>query len=209
MLAWAKCGLARPEGLSRTTTSSVYDFVTAPWAAMSREERLRICFQTLEGLQRVHDAGWIHGNIRPAALGVFGDTSSADSSTVRAVIKDNTSAAPGPCRYDKPRSDGPEVAPEVWTSSEESPYSFAADIFSLAVCWIRVLEVPLGAVPKTTRQAHRVLCNAVLSDDGAGVIGSEFHELVLSMLEMDPSTRPCMQKLLAHEAWSLIRDPKI
>ncbi|KAH8165107.1 hypothetical protein CIB48_g3129 [Xylaria polymorpha] len=149
--------------------------------------------QTLSGLGKIHDMGLVHGNIRPKSLMIISPSKAAISSAVRAR------------KYGVPDHAGYWVAPEVWTSSEEAPYSSKVDVWALAASWLRCFLVPPAGIVKVSEGIHRAIVKALEERCRLQVISEHLRNLLLSMLAWDPRDRPSVEDLLIHTAWEPLR----
>jgi hypothetical protein len=242
---------AEPETVWYTTPLPEFDFSDAPWGRLGVETRRAYFHQTLVGLARIHGHGMIHGRICPESLALVpeeqwlsdGHGTPDDSgrgnarraphmAPMRAAIAMLGHMTRGPFRSDRPTARKPWVAPEVWESRGErgqpcsSLYSYQADVWSLAVCWLHSIDpLPWHMLSRAVdRRAHFYLCervsrlrdgghpSSVVEADGTGAgststtrmvqLGADFYRLLLAMLEWDPYHRLSAAKALYHAAWS-------
>lgn len=228
--AWCEHGMSPPcqieskapaENVFYTTQLVEYHFSSMPWSkvGMGLDVRLDYFYQTLKGLGELHQKGLIHGRLRPEALVLVSKQESMEEgdrnpilppsssnitlpacSTMSAAISDLEWVKEGLRRESKPNNVGAWVAPEVWTSSAEAPYTNKADIWGLAISWLPTY-VQIPADIKMTRANFKRIQATVKSILMKGHITKPFCNLLLSMLAWDPEERPSVADILSNEVW--------
>ena len=183
-----------------------YDFETMPWTQLDFEGRIGYLYQTLCGLGQFHDREMIHGRIRPRSLMILPDPKSSASSPT-SLRRLPTGAALSPAvsahNYDKPRA-AIWVAPEVWTSTEDDPYTTKADIWAIAASWLTAF-VHVVKDKAIDKRSYRALLKTLDAEHEKGKITGPFRSLLLRMLAWDPDDRPSVEDALAHEAWAPVK----
>lgn len=201
------------EDVYYSTQLPEHDFESMPWAKLDLDDRLAYFHQTLLGLSEMHNKGIIHGGISPSSLVVsgtrLGDSGSRPTAPgqyfrwylpTRAAISDLAFATIGSHSHCKPTTTGVWVAPEVWTSSPEIPYTNKADVWGLAISWLRAIVRPPQNVRINERIYHALLRTVDIRHK-KGDITDSFRSLLLQMLAWEPQDRPGVEEALAHEVW--------
>lgn len=199
-----------------------FDFASLPWPDLEPEARMDLCYQTLAGLGEIHRRAMIHGRIQPRSLvllptleserpvlaGGAGPPRHPWQLPMRAAISSLSSVRAGPHRWgEPPAAAGPWVAPEVWGSNEEEPFTDKADVWALAASWMHALfradsdcDALLPA-KVDDKSGHELLLRLVKQMRSEGSITRPFCDLVLSMLSWDATARPSVSEALCHAAW--------
>ncbi|KAI1191942.1 kinase-like domain-containing protein [Nemania serpens] len=226
--AWCEHGMSPPcqiesespaEDVYYATQLAEYHFLSMPWSklGMGLDVRLDYFHQTLKGLDELHDKGLIHGQLRPESLVLVPTQENHQGGNLNqklsplshdsppyppmtAAISDLGWAKASLYRDSKPYNTGAWVAPEVWISSTEAPYTNKADIWGLAMSWLPAY-VQIPADVKLTRTNFGKIQATVKSVFKKGHITKPFCDLLLSMLAWDPDDRPSIQDILANKVW--------
>lgn len=171
----------------------------AMWAEPPTEDRLRgVIEPLLDAVERLHQAGWVHGNIRPAQILMQPDGAPVllDTGAVRTAIG---ARLPEPVGWPEPGFRAPELADRP-NGHAPGPWS---DLFALAA----VARCCLGA-PRTTEDFSPHLADAPTGRD-AGAFVSTFDRA----LAEDPRLRPqsvamFRLQLRATGVMSALREPQ-
>ncbi|TRX93337.1 hypothetical protein FHL15_005916 [Xylaria flabelliformis] len=232
--AWCQHGASPPcqieneapaEDVYYVTQLVEYNFSSMPWPKpRSRmDSRLNRFHETLKGLGELHDKGLIHGQLRPESLVlVLAQENPQEGnlnrnlpplshnfslSPMTAAISDLGWAKASPFCDDKPDIRGVWVAPEVWTSSAEAPFTNKADIWGLAMSWLSTyVYVPTDV--NITRANFKMIQDGINVIFKKGHVTKPFCNLLLSMLAWDSDDRPSIQGILAHEVWRDLQKEK-
>lgn len=218
--SWCEHGESPPCRLEKCETSSDhedvyysmpladYDFESMPWAQLDFVERLGYFHQTLRGLIRLHEKEILHGRIRPRSLLIMPETPSpqlespiAETSNHHLPTKAAISPAATAQPYGKPLHPECWIAPEVYTSTTESPCTSKTDIWALAASWLPAFVVVPSKV-RINQRTYRVMVKTVEDQHEKRKISAAFRTLLLQMLAWDPNDRPTAEEALAHDAWT-------
>ncbi|KAK4231492.1 putative serine threonine protein kinase [Podospora fimiseda] len=186
-----------------------YDFESMPWAQLDFVERLGYFYQTLSGLIKLHKKEIYHGRIRPISLLIMPETSPLPTERESSALKPShhlpakavISPAVSPKPYGKPSHPECWVAPEVYTSTAETPCTTKMDIWALAASWLPAFVVVPSNV-KINQRTYRVMIKTVEDQHQKAKITGAFRNLLLKMLAWDPEERPTGEEALAHDAWA-------
>lgn len=189
-----------------------YDFESFPWSSLDFDNRLEYFHQTLAALREIHQSGIIHGAIRPRSLMIMLDTRSTlapsqlDSSRhhlPNRVAISNFAYAVARSHLSRKPKRAVWVAPEVWASTTETPYDKKADVWSLAVSWLRAFVYPPEHA-EIDQPGYRRLLKTVDDIYQKGKITEPFRSLLLRMLAWDPEHRPDIGEALASDVWESV-----
>lgn len=116
------------EDMFFTVPLAEYNVGSMPWHQLAPRKRIRLLHETLEGLGAIHKKGFIHGGIQPDTLFLLRSQGTEPfQEGMRAAIGGMLYACHSPSRKDKPPNRSIWLAPEVITSSMETPYTNKAD----------------------------------------------------------------------------------
>jgi hypothetical protein len=175
------------------------------------EQLLSWFAQTLRNLATLHGMGRTHGHIQPSSILLVSEAmlsspaappATSPSTALRPVFGGLESIRQTHKRCDMPPPPlGPWVAPEVFASTPKQPYGFEADVFSLAVCWLRAFaNLEEAGVEVMDADGHAALRAAVL--DAAPRMPNEgLCGLLIDMTEWIPAMRPTADRALGNVIW--------
>jgi serine/threonine protein kinase len=176
-----------------------HNFRNLSWRRESSGTRLRYFYQTLLGLNELHEHKIVHGNIRPESLLILADTKctlSADDHHLpkKAVISLYM-------RRIEELSASICVAPEVWKDLEN--LGTEADVWALAASWLFTF-VQEPANTKMSRATYNNLKKTLDAQSEQGRIKEPFLLLLRRMLAWEPQDRPSAKDALEDETWKSI-----
>jgi serine/threonine protein kinase len=204
------------------------DFGSFDFTTILHTTHLRLFHHTLQGLAIIHERGFIHGGIKPGHLLICSINPSSPSAAICDFgnsIRDSSSANRDTIRP------AHAVAPEVWTATDEKPYTNLSDVWSLAYSWLWTLIPPGASVPGfedepphpdyfygvwkadvrglVTVKRHAAIMafideavNLAFSTHDADGVRNEFKILLKQMLAWDPDARVSAASALESPIWA-------
>ncbi|KAM0245757.1 hypothetical protein ACHAQJ_010474 [Trichoderma viride] len=176
-----------------------YNFRNFRWGKESPSTRLRYFYQTLVGLNQLHQDKIVHGNIRPESLLILADTKCTLSADHHSLPK---KAVISLCmrRIEEPWT-SICVAPEVWKNLEN--LATEADVWALAASWLfTFVQEPVDT--KITRTTYSNLKRTLDDQSEQGRIKEPFLALLRRMLAWEPQDRPSTKEALEDATWKSI-----
>jgi len=138
---------------------------------LSSDVKLRILIQMLRAIVKMEKAGWVHRDIKPPNLLVFGDCFSNDGCDIK--VTDFGEAAHVDTISEQPRLAGSPyyIAPEVWAGHAEQT---KADIWSAGMV---AFELFTGSMPAALKKK--------LPKDTPALLDHPFREFVPKSLDIE------------------------
>lgn len=211
-----KTSSKKPELMSCAVPLNAYTFRSMPWKHLKQQDVcFKFCHQTLIGLDSIHRVNLVHGRILPNDLWLLPNESarkptdpSRDDETwgpwmlpMNAVVARWYYGFPRGRRWKDKIP--PTIAPEIRDNSRETVHANKADIWSLGVSWMYMIYSHSLLDAVTEANHVRSLANKASSRNG-GTLKRFVEEIVLPMLEIDPTARPETQELLRAAFWETV-----
>lgn len=200
--------LALPYGLS--------DFTIGFWTSpdLSRETKLRMLKEPLEGLRTLHAMGIMHRDVRPSntlilsfdppqtAICDYGKAIEAESSTVTTI---------GPICT---------LAPEVWTVDTDGPYTHKIDLWAYGYAIAEILGYSVqkypGATgfhgdknPQITRDRYAAILAMLLAHGEETPEDRPLVDLASKLLSWKSQDRWSAAQALKHKCWDPITQEQV
>jgi len=178
--------------LAESHDGTLYDQVVRGGAKVSLDTKIQLLADLLSGLERAAAAGYVHRDVSPWTLAVFGNCSIANSCRLKVGGFASVCSIGGPlraCRDMGPAGSWPYVAPEVLRQGAEDP---ARDVWAAALVFYAMLSsdlpvrwsLPQGALSE----------DSVLND--LRMEAPELASILQRMLARDPRERSSAREAL-------------
>ena len=189
------------------------DFTVEIWTmpSISRKSKLQILKEPLEGLSAVHAMGIMHRNVRPSNMLIM------SIEPAQAMICDYGKAIEAENSVDTKIGPNYTLAPEIWTSNTDGPYTDKVDTWAYGLAIAEILGcsvrkhpgVPGDNNPRITRERYAAILG-MLHDHGEKTPENRpLVDLTSKLLTWLPRDRWSPDQALEHEYWNPITEENL
>jgi serine/threonine protein kinase len=174
------------------------DFARDFWKSTSitRDTKMLLLREPLEGLKSLHDLGIMHRDVRRQNMLIISITPPRASlcDYGKAIeTKGSTMTRIGPICT---------LAPEVWTTAEDGPYSSKIDTWAYGYAIAEILGYSNHGNTKITPSEHSLILRYLRTQSATVIEDQPLIDLATKLLAWKAADRWSAAEALEHECWS-------